>query len=76
MYGSRMDTLTPLVADRVVAAMETKGATRLSMSEATGIPRTTLLRRLSGASSFTVAELDAIAKVLEVPVRDFIGDAA
>lgn len=71
-----MDTLTPLVADRVVAAMETKGATRLGISEATGIPRTTLLRRLSGASSFTVAELDAIARALEVPVRDLIGDAA
>lgn len=71
-----MDTLTPLVADRVVAAMESKGATRLGISEATGIPRTTLLRRLSGASSFTVAELDAIARALEVPVRDLIGEAA
>ena len=71
-----MDTLTPLVADRVVAAMQSKGATRLGISEATGIPRTTLLRRLSGASSFTVAELHAIARALEVPVRDLIEDAA
>ncbi len=71
-----MDTLTPIVADRVVTAMESKGATRLGISEATGIPRTTLLRRLSGASPFTVAELDAIARALNMPVRDFLGDAA
>lgn len=71
-----MDSLTPLVAGRVLAAMEAQGATRLGISESTGIPRTTLLRRLSGASPFTIAELEAIAKCLGVPVHTFIQDAA
>lgn len=70
-----MDTTAPStfagdVARNVVAAMESRGKTNLGISEATGIPRTTLLRRLGGHSAFTVAELDAVAEALEMDVRD------
>lgn len=57
------------VADAVNAAMDARGVTRLELSDATGIPRSTLIRRLNGLlPSFTIDELDRIAQHLEVDV--------
>lgn len=60
------------VARRVAEAIEAGGQSQLRIAEATGIPRTTLIRRLSGTSSFTVAELSSIASVLGVDLGAFM----
>lgn len=59
-------------ATRVQAALDAAGRTPLAVSEQTGIPRTTLLRRLTGTSPFTIAELDLISGNLGVPVHSLI----
>ena len=60
------------VAQATYAAMVAGGETQLGLSEKTGIPRTTLARRLAGSSPFTVAELAAIADVLDIPVVSLV----
>lgn len=60
------------VAHATYAAMVAGGETQLGLSEKTGIPRTTLARRLAGSSPFTVAELAAIADVLGIPVISLV----
>jgi len=60
------------VAQATHAAMVTGGETQLGLSAKTGIPRTTLARRLAGSSPFTVAELAAIADVLGIPVVSLV----
>lgn len=66
------------VASAVSAAIESAGHTQVSIADATGIPRTTLIRRLRGQQPFTIAELDAIANTLGVHVTTFLAteDAA
>ena len=54
------------VAAGVVRVMQEKGLSEVQVSERSGIPRTTLKRRLAGHSAFNVAELAAVATVLEV----------
>lgn len=54
------------MAEAVGNAMHAAGETRLSLSEKSGIPRTTLIRRLNGHSAFTVDELEVIGRVLDV----------
>ena len=53
-------------------AMRDAGFTPFSMADATGIPRTTLLRRLKGASPFNTEELDAIAGQLGKRVSELL----
>lgn len=74
-----MDIPSPLtysarVAATVSEAIEAQGQTVRGVANSAGIPRATLIRRLSGVTPFTVAELDAIASVLDVPVSTFLGD--
>lgn len=76
MYVLHMDNFTALVAKKVVAAIEAGGQTELGIAEATGIPRVTLRRRLQGLNSFTVAELKAIATVLDIKVSDLTAEDA
>lgn len=64
--------ITRGTAQKVAAALDLAGKSQLSVSEASGIPRTTLLRRLSGVSPFTVDELQRIADLLGVPVVSLI----
>jgi len=52
--------------------MAEKNVSALDMSERTGIPRTTLGRRLKGTSSFTVFELASIADSLGVSMVEVI----
>jgi transcriptional regulator with XRE-family HTH domain len=64
------------VTAAVNAAIKAQGQTVLGLSEATGIARVTLMRRLSGHTDFSVGELDRIAEALGVDVRTFTSDAA
>lgn len=64
--------ITRETARRVQAALDFAGRTPLAVSEQTGIPRTTLLRRLTGTSPFTVGELALIATFLDIPVHSLI----
>lgn len=64
--------ITRGTAERVSAAIEAAGQTHLAVAEQTGIPRTTLLRRLSGAAPFTITELERVADLLDVPVHSLI----
>lgn len=60
-----MDTTTATAA-KVEQARERAGISRLALSEATGIPRSTLIRKLNGHQSFTVGDIDVIAQALRV----------
>ena len=64
--------ITRGTADLVARAIEQAGQTNLAVAEKCGIPRTTLLRRLSGASPFTVSELERIADLLDMQVHSLI----
>ena len=56
-------TYAATVAANIKTEMNNKGRSVLSVAEATGIPRSTLLRRFNseGMSAFTVREIKAIA---------------
>lgn len=54
-------TSTSRIADAVRELMTEQGVSTLELSEATGIARATLIRRLTGHSSFTVSELTSVA---------------
>lgn len=70
-------SLTETVARNVAHAIVLAGENPTSIARATGIPRVTLLRRLQGASPFTVSELDRIAAAVGATAdRFFIGQAA
>lgn len=45
------------------------------LAQLSGIPSTTLHRKLAGFSSFTVAELTGIAQVLQIPPADILRSA-
>lgn len=62
-----METLTysRRVADAIRARLRETGKTQLDIVAATGIPRTTLNRRMTGLSPFTTTELVLIAEFLD-----------
>jgi len=64
-YGVHMDT-TEATAERVRTHVDTAGITRRELSEGSGIPYTTLYRKLNGQSPFTIPEIAAVAAVLGV----------
>lgn len=70
-----MDKLTPRVAETVTNLCDEVGESQNSLAETTGIPRSTLLRRLSGASSFKIDELEAVAGRLGLKVSDIVSAA-
>lgn len=51
------------LAEAVKAALETAGVSRRDAAERTGIPLTTLQRRLTGRSPFLVTELAVLASL-------------
>lgn len=69
-----MDTISYQrgVASQVAEAIESHGSNAFAVSEGTGIPRSTLNRRLTGVSPFTVAEVASIAAFLGVDVRTLL----
>lgn len=60
-----MDTTTATAA-KLEAARESAGVSRLALSEASGIARTTLNRILDGKRPATVEDVDFIAAALRV----------
>lgn len=62
------------VAQRVRTAMELAGQTPKALADATGLPRTTLNRRLTGNSDFTLHELSVLAPVLGLTIGDLLAD--
>lgn len=67
-------SLTAQTAARVAARIEARGTTHAWVCRKTGIPRSTLVRRLSGRTSFTLAEVEALAAALETTASELIGD--
>lgn len=63
-----MDTTGANPAESVKHLMDEAGLTVLSLSTKTGIPRTTLNRRLLDPQSFTVRELHVVAVALGTSV--------
>lgn len=60
------------VAERVSDRITESGVAVVWLCGKTGIPRSTLTRRLSGHSSFTLNELQRIADALRVPVAELL----
>lgn len=69
-----MDTksLTTTVAESVDHLMEEAGVSLLSLSTTTGIPRTTLRRRIEDDGNITVRELELIARALGTKIGNLI----
>lgn len=73
-YGAYMGTnqnFSEQVARSVATAIEAAGENPKSIADATGIARMTLVRRLTGTSPFTVAELAVIARHLDTTPDTF-----
>lgn len=64
------------VGPTVRAEAARRRVTVLELSRRTGISRPTLTRRLDGDSAFTVDELQAVARVLDLPVTSLLVDTA
>lgn len=70
------DTSIPRrIADVIVSKMHAAERTVLGLSDRTGIPRTTLKRRLRTGASLEVAELAAIADALDTTMIAIIKEA-
>ena len=65
-----------IIAANVSAALSAAGIAQRDAATQTGIPLTTLSRRLTGNSPFTVVELDLLARILGVTVSALIAQAA
>ena len=65
-------TTTQQMAAVVTRALEESGISDRQAAEQTAIPRTTLARKMR-SGDFTVAELDAIAQMLDTTVADLVG---
>ena len=63
------------VARNVSQAIVTKGLTKQRVAEVTGIPYSTLSRKLLGRSEFTFTELAVVAEALNVSPSSLIPDA-
>lgn len=68
--------LADTVAANVRSSLILSGVSVKALAERTGIPRTTLLRRLDGHQPFTVAEVEAIAEVVGVLPESLMRGAA
>lgn len=64
--------LTETVAAEVRAELARHNISRTDAAAALGMSRTLLWQRLRGESSFTVAELEALAELIGVPVNQFL----
>ncbi|MCW4458154.1 helix-turn-helix transcriptional regulator [Microbacterium sp. MPKO10] len=58
------DHITAEQADKVAAAVERAGMSRTKLADLTGIPYTTLGRKINGHTSFTAVEIYDIAIAL------------
>jgi transcriptional regulator with XRE-family HTH domain len=65
-------TLDKEIGARVAETRDKNGATNAGLAEATGIPRSTLIRSLKGLRPFRVTELARLGDVLGVPYAEFL----
>lgn len=65
-----MNTETAQIVSMAIDGVD--GATKYSVAKATGIPRTTLERKLKGVGDFTVYEIARIAIALEVDPNELL----
>ncbi|WP_161605458.1 helix-turn-helix domain-containing protein [Pimelobacter simplex] len=71
------NTTANIVVQAVVEEIKASGVTVVWLCEKTGIPRSTLVRRLNGATAFDLNELDRIAAALRIPTSRLLrSDAA
>lgn len=70
-HGATRYDIAGVIASRLGAS----SITLRQAAEATGIPLTTLHRKVRGHTQFRMDELDAIAKVLDVPLSDLIAES-
>lgn len=68
--------LTETVAAEVRAELARANISRTDAAAKVGISRTLLWSRLRAESPFTVAELEALAELIGIPVTKFLPDAA
>lgn len=71
----RMELLTDsteLVSAHVSDQIKESGVKLTWLCEKTGIPRSTMVRRLNGSTSFSLNELDRIAAALRVTTADLL----
>lgn len=64
------------VADRITEAIRGSGVTLVWLCDRTGIPRSTMNRRMAHPSDFTVNELERVASALRIDVSSLVGEAA
>lgn len=69
------DDLAGRVARAVRAEMFAQGVTQEAVAAAVGMSQPALSRRLVGAISFAVSEVEAVAAFLDVPIARLIPDA-
>lgn len=62
-------------AEKVAAAIEASGLSVATVAERAHLPRVTLIRRLAGAPSFRIDELERIAEVLGVATISLMASA-
>ena len=63
------------IAEVIASGLDAASISRRQAAAATGIPLTTLTRRLAGHSPFDVRELSALAELLGCPVSDITTEA-
>lgn len=66
------DQLSAAVAREVRRLLEERGMSGNALAKATGIPQTSIAGKLRGASAFTVDELDAVGRALEVKASELL----
>ena len=70
-----MPTITDTSRDtarRVSKSLKDAGLTQREVAKRTGIKLATLNSRLTGARPFNVVELEAIARLLDIPASTFL----
>ena len=71
-----IDSIVAGTAKRVTDAAMAAGKSQVALSDETGIPRATLIRRMDGHSPFNVLELGRVAVALGVSVSSLIDEPA
>ena len=72
VYDAHMSKTAAWTANAIATALAAAGATKVALSEATGIPYPTLNRKLAAHRDFTLSELLSIAEALRVPPSSLI----
>lgn len=71
-----MDTTTQRIADRIEGRRIEKNISISHLALSAGLPRTTFKYRLAGHGDFTIPQLAAIGKVLDIPFASWAEQVA